>query len=58
MCIPEDPIMLLSIVNMKLRDDGIDFQELCNRENLSSLEIENKLKKIGYKYDREANAFV
>lgn len=58
MCIPEDPIMLLSIVNMKLRDDGIDFQELCNRENLSSLEIENKLEKIGYKYDREANAFV
>ena len=43
---------------MKLRDDGVDFQELCNRENLSSLEIENKLEKIGYKYDREANAFV
>ena len=58
MYIPEDPIMLLSIVNMKLRDEGIDFQELCNRENLSSLEIENKLEKIGYKYDSEANAFV
>ena len=33
--IPKDPAMLLSFVNMKLRDEYASFDEMCKSMNLN-----------------------
>lgn len=58
MLIPEDAHMLLSFVNLKLRDYYSDFEAMCDDMDVSSVEIEEKLKSIGYFYDRGRNQFV
>lgn len=57
MNIPNDPIILLSFVNTKLRDEFSDLDELCGSLCVSRDEIESKLESVGYKYDRETNSF-
>lgn len=56
--IPKDPVMLLSFLNLKLRDfygsDEAMFEDL----DLDRKEIEEKLAAIGYTYDKERNQFV
>ena len=49
--------MLLSILNMKLRDLHISFDELCEEEDLDAGEITEKLLSAGYSYDRKHNCF-
>lgn len=56
--IPKDPVMLLSFLNLKLRDFYPDFEALCEDLDLSASETEEKLKAIGYIYDKEKNQFV
>lgn len=56
--IPKDPVMLLSFVNMKLRDFYQDVDELCSRLDIDRKELEEKLAGIDYHYDRETNQFV
>lgn len=56
--LPRDPIMLLSVINMKLRDRYASLDQLCedleeDREQLLSI-----LEAAGYRYDPELNAFV
>lgn len=58
MIIPEDAYMLLSFVNLKLRDYYSDLEAMCDDMDVSSAEIEEKLKGIGYSYDRERNQFL
>ncbi len=58
MQIPKDPNMLLSYVNLKLRDYGFDLEGLCDDMDVSRSEIEEKLEKIGYHYDGQRNQFV
>lgn len=53
-----DPYMLLSIVNMKLRDEYSDFEEFCGQYDVPSAEIFDKLRLIGYKYSKETNQFI
>lgn len=50
--------MLLSFVNMKLRDFYQDVDELCSRLDIDRKELEEKLAGIDYHYDRETNQFV
>lgn len=57
MNIPNDPVILLSFINTKLRDDFPDLGELCGSLCVSREEIENKLAAIGYAYDPEKNCF-
>ncbi len=57
MNIPNDPIILLSFVNTKLRDEFSDLDELCGSLCVSRDEIESKLESVGYKYDKETNSF-
>ncbi|MBL4936934.1 DUF4250 domain-containing protein [Clostridium sp. YIM B02515] len=52
-----DSFMLLSIINMKLRDEFDSLNSLCEDYEISSLELENKLSAIGYKYNKNANQF-
>lgn len=56
--IPSDPIMLLSFVNLKLRDYYADFDALCEDMDVSGQEIIEKLAAVNYHYDAEKNQFV
>ena len=56
--IPKDPVMLLSFVNLKLRDFYKDVDELCMELDLNKEELTDKLSSIDYHYDKENNQFV
>lgn len=51
--IPEDPVMLLSFVNLKLRDFYSDPEEMCEELEIDQEEMEAKLAGISYHYDKE-----
>lgn len=56
--IPKDPVMLLSFVNLKLRDFYGSLEELCEDLELDREELITKLEQIDYRYDRGKNQFV
>ena len=56
--IPKDPVMLLSFVNMKLRDKYSSLDTMCEDLDISSTEIVEKLAQIDYHYDVEKNQFI
>lgn len=56
--IPQDPAMLLSFINLKLRDYYTSLDALCDDMDIDCTEIEDKLSKISYHYDKEKNQFV
>lgn len=56
--LPKDPAMLLSVINMKLRDFYPSLDALCGDMDESREEILSALSQIGYQYDEEKNAFV
>ena len=55
--LPEDPTMLLSFVNMKLRDEFADLDDLCDTLDVDKNELVEKLEKAGYRYDSENHCF-
>ena len=56
--IPNDPAMLLSFINLKLRDFYSSLDILCDDLDIDRTEIEDKLSNIDYHYDKEKNQFV
>lgn len=56
--IPKDPAMLLSYVNLKLRDFYSGLDQLCEDLDTDRNEIVEKLAKIDYHYDEQKNQFV
>ncbi len=56
--LPKDPVMLLSAVNMKLRDQYASLDALCEDMGVSRAEIERVIAGAGYAYDETANRFV
>ena len=56
--IPKDPVMLLSFVNLKLRDFYKDLDALCEDLGVEKQEIVEKLAAIDYRYDEGRNQFV
>lgn len=50
--------MLLSFVNLKLRDFYDSLEALCEDMELDREELSDKLATIDYHYDREKNQFV
>ena len=56
--LPNDPAMLLSYINMKLRDQYDSLERLCDDLDISKSEIVEKLKTIDYIYDNEKNQFI
>ena len=56
--LPNDPILLLSVVNMKLRDFYKDLNTLCRDLNVDKEELIEKLADIDYEYDEARNQFV
>ncbi len=57
MSIPNDPMMLLSFVNLKLRDFYSSLDAMCEDMDLNKDEIESKLASIDYEYDPQLNKF-
>lgn len=55
--IPQDPVMLLSFINLKLRDYYGSMEQLCDDLDVSEQEITEKLAAIDYHYDKERNQF-
>lgn len=58
MSIPKDPMMLLSFINMKLRDFYPSLDDLCLDLNLDKEQIISSLKDIDYEYDKTLNKFI
>ncbi len=56
--IPKDPVMLLSFINMKLRDFYPSLDELCADLNLNVNEVSEKLASAGFNYDEKLNRFI
>ena len=57
MILPKDPNILLSMINMKLRDKYSSFEELCEDLDVEKAEIEKTLVNIGYQYSPKVNQF-
>ena len=56
--LPGDPVMLLSVVNTKLRDHYPSLEALCDDMQVDLREITEKLGAIDYAYDAGRNQFV
>ena len=58
MALPNDPIMLLSVVNLKLRDFYKNLDALCEDMDADKADLCAKLAAAGYEYDPARNQFV
>ena len=58
MNLPKDPMLLLSVVNTKLRDQFTSLDALCEDMQAEREEMETKLQNIDYTYDENTNQFV
>ncbi|MDY2629147.1 MAG: DUF4250 domain-containing protein [Lachnospiraceae bacterium] len=56
--LPNDPVILLSTVNMKLRDFYPSLDALCEDLEEDKDEIIKKLADIDYEYDASSNQFI
>lgn len=56
--IPTDPVILLSFVNTKLRDEYESLEELCAALDADEASLAAALAAIGYTYDPAKNRFV
>ena len=55
--LPKDPIMLMSVINMKLRDFYPTLDALCEDMDLDRSELEENLGKAGFEYNESQNRF-
>lgn len=55
--LPQDPIMLLSTVNMLLRDRFYSLDALCDDYEVSRADIETRLRAVGFEYEPSVNQF-
>ena len=56
--IPKDAVMLLSYINLKLRDFYPSLDAFCEDTGEDKKGIEERLATIDYHYDDEKNQFV
>ena len=56
--IPNDPVMLLSYINLKLRDFYPNLEALCEDMGEDRQKIVDKLSQIDYHYDEAKNQFI
>ena len=54
---PKDPIMLMSFINMKLRDFYPSLEALCDDMEIDRKELEDKLNAAGFEYSEENRRF-
>lgn len=58
MNLPSDAAMLLSFVNLKLRDYYESLDIMCEDLGVDAAQIIEKLRTIDYEYDSDSNQFV
>ena len=58
MTMPNDPVMLLSFVNLKLRDECSSLADFCNCYQVDDVSLREKLASIDYEYDPNTNQFI
>ena len=54
---PKDPAMLMSWVNMKLRDFYGSLDQLCEDLEIDRKELEDMLNQAGFEYNQGLNKF-
>ena len=54
---PKDPMMLMSFINMKLRDFYPTLDALCDDMDVDRQELEGKMSEAGLEYNAAANKF-
>lgn len=57
MQLPNDPMMLFSVVNMKLRDHYASLDELCQEEGVDRDFLCQRLAEVGFEYSETYNKF-
>lgn len=55
--LPKDPVMLLSVVNTKLRDFYFSLEDFCQAEGVDEATLKSRLEAIDYFYNEETNQF-
>lgn len=58
MKLPNDPAILLSLLNTKLRDYYSSLNELCDDLEADKQALIDKCRMIGYEYSAERNQFI
>lgn len=56
--LPQDPIILYSVINTKLRDFYSSLEILCEDMNINENELKEKLSIAGFEYNEKTNQFV
>ncbi|MEH2941193.1 DUF4250 domain-containing protein [Lawsonibacter sp. JLR.KK007] len=56
--LPQDPMILLSYVNTKLRDEYASLDELCAALDADREELVRKLEGVNYTYSPKRNQFI
>lgn len=56
--LPKDPVILLSFVNTKLRDEFASLEELCAALDADAQTLCDTLAVLDYHYDPAANRFI
>ena len=54
----DNPVILLSVINTKLRDFYSSLDDLCEDLDYEKDDIIDKLASIGYIYNKEENRFI
>lgn len=55
--LPQDPVILLSTVNTRLRDNHPDLDDFCKTHGVTPEHLKAKLSVIDYHYDPHHNQF-
>ena len=56
--LPKDPVILLSFVNTKLRDEFASLEELCATLDADAQTVCDTLAVLDYHYDPVGNRFI
>lgn len=56
--LPKDPVILLSVINTRLRNHYSSLDELCRDMGLQKEELAGVLGRIDYEYSEDQNQFV
>ncbi len=52
-----DPYILLSAINLKLRDESESLEDLCRTYDIDEKKLCSRLKSVGFSYDAEQKQF-
>ena len=55
--LPKDPMILLSFINTRLRDNYPSLEDLGKSMDLDIAALKERLEKFGYGYDSRMNQF-